>query len=432
MSRDCRVVAAQTLATITADGRALNAVFPPALPRVAERDRGLLRELVYGSLRYYWQLAGLLDQLLDKPLKAKDADVHALLMIGLYQLLHTRIPDHAAVSSVVNATKGLGKGWARGLLNGVLRQFQRRRDELLASLSEPAALAHPDWLLNTLREQWPDDWQDIIAANNGAPPMCLRSNARRGSRDDYAARLAETGIDASPGQYAPQSLRLAQAQDVDTLPGFRDGLASVQDEAAQMAAVLLDAQSADHVLDACAAPGGKACHIAELQPQLASLTALELDEQRLQRIEENRARLRLSLELVAGDASQPPASVRERQYQRILIDAPCSATGVIRRNPDVKLLRRSDDALGFATTQRAILAGLWPLLAPGGRLLYATCSVLYDENDGVIDEFLAHHADAVVETVYCPGAEQTKHGWQYLPSVHGPDGLYYAALTRSA
>ncbi len=432
MARDCREQAARVLAAVLADGQSLNQALPPADTTVAERDRGLLQQLCYGTLRHYWQLQGLLDTLLEKPLKRKDQDVHALLLIGLYQLLHTRVPDHAAVASVVDASRKLGKPWARGLLNGVLRRFQREREALLAALSEHAALAHPRWLLDKLRNGWPDHWQQIVNANNQPPPMCLRINARRGDRVRYLQRLQSIPIAAETCLRAPQGVRLKQALDVEQLPGFAEGDVSVQDEAAQYAALLLGAQVGERVLDACAAPGGKACHIAELCTGLDELVALELDSNRLGKVAENVKRLDLDLTLVCGDASAPPTALGTESFQRILVDAPCSASGVIRRHPDIKVLRRPADLEGFAATQSGILRGLWPLLAPGGRLIYATCSVFDEENDAVVDDFITATGDARVATMDIDIGEATRCGRQVLPSVNGSDGLYYAALQKIA
>ena len=428
---DPRAAAALVIGEVLT-GSSLNQALPARQALVPERDRGLLQQLCYGTLRQEPRLSALLAQLLDKPLKDKDSDIRGLLLCGLYQLESTRIPDHAAVAATVGAAAALKKPWAKGMANAILRRFLRERDSLVTALSEAAAACHPEWLYQALRRQWPAQFADIMAANNLQPPMTLRVNARRLSRDNYLARLASHGIEATAGRLGPQAIYLAKPCDVLELPGFAAGDVSVQDEAAQLAAGLLQASPGLRVLDACAAPGGKACHLLELEPQLAGLVAMDADETRLQKVAENLQRLGLSATLLAGDASAPGALLEAASFDRILVDAPCSATGVIRRHPDIKQLRRYADIEKLAGVQLAILHGLWPLLKAGGQLLYATCSVLTEENDQVVQHFLDR----------CPGAEAVPlddslgqpagSGRQLLPSPLGPDGLFYALLRKKA
>ncbi len=431
MPRDCRAAAAGVLGEVLA-GRSLAQALPPALAAVAGRDRGLLRELSYGTLRDSPRLLALLDRLLEKPLRDKDGDVKGLLMCGLYQLEVLRVPDHAAVSATVNAARALGKPWARGLVNAVLRRFQREREILLGCLDEAAAASHPGWLYRELLRQWPDRAPEILEANNSPPPMTLRVNARRCSRDAYLARLESHGISARPGGISPHAVYLDEPREVVDLPGFTDGEVSVQDEAAQLAALLLKPAPGERILDACAAPGGKACHLLELQPGLAELVAMDSDGERLDRVRENLARLRLPATVTSADARCPPGELFSGRFQGILVDAPCSATGVIRRNPDIKLLRRADDIEGFARQQLDILAGVWPLLAEGGRLLYATCSVLSGENSDVVERFLADTPGAEPLPLVAPWGVEAGSGRQLLPAHGGPDGLFYAMLGKSA
>jgi 16S rRNA (cytosine967-C5)-methyltransferase len=430
MPTDLRANAARVIARVLA-GASLNQALPPVLEQVADRDRGLLQQLCYGTLRDGPRLQGILDQMLDKPLRSRDGDVRALLLCGLYQLESTRIPDHAAVSATVAATRDLGKTWARGMTNALLRRYQREGPQLLAALDEAARHRHPEWLYQALHTQWPEQAHGIIAANNTQPPMTLRVNAARVSREGYQGRLVAVGIKARTGNLSPQALQLEQPRDVHQLPGFEDGLASVQDEAAQMAAILLQAKAGDRVLDACAAPGGKACHILELQPRLGGLVALDSDSQRLDRVRENLERLSLQALLVCADAASPPPELTPESFDRILVDAPCSATGVIRRHPDIKLLRREGDIALLAATQLRILQGVWPLLRPGGTLLYATCSVLAQENDHVIEAFMAGQEDACPTSLKVPWGQPTATGRQLLPTVEGPDGLFYALIHKS-
>lgn len=430
MAADTRAIAASVVAGVLG-GHSLNQCLPEALDRVTRRDRGLLQQLCYGCLRLYPRLQPQLEQLLAKPLRDKDRDVQALLLLGLYQLTDTRIPDHAAVAATVAATRALRKEWARGLCNAVLRRHQREREQLEASLTPAAAAAHPEWLHAALQAQWPAQLAAILDSNNRQPPMILRNNRRQGSRDTCLAQLDAAGIPARPGLLSPDAIYLAQAVDVEALPGFSAGRVSVQDEAAQLAAQLLPVSADDRVLDACAAPGGKACHLLERHPDLR-LTAMDVDTARLRRVEENLARLRLEARILTGDAAAPPIALQPGSFQGILADVPCSATGVIRRHPDVKLLRRPADIADFAARQLGILRGLWPLLAPGGHLLYATCSVLGEENHGVIARFLAEQGDATAVPLSTESGEACPAGRQWLPTADSHDGLYYALLRRAS
>lgn len=430
MPLDTRTAAARGVAGVMS-GKSLNQVLPPLLERVDPRDRGLLQQLCYGTLRQAPRLQALLDQLLDKPLRVRDADVNGLLLCGLYQLEGMRIPDHAAVDATVKAARGIKKPWAKGLANAVLRRFLRERDSLLARLDEAALACHPAWLYRKLQEQWPAQQQQIIDANNEQPPMCLRVNSLRQPRDTYLKRLAEHGMEARPGEVSPHAIYLANPRDVQDLPGFPSGEVSVQDEAAQMAALTLGAAPGERILDACAAPGGKACHLLELQPGLAELVAMDSDPQRLARVADNLQRLELQATLLAGDACDPPSQLNNSTFDAILVDAPCSASGVIRRHPDVKLLRREGDIAGFARQQLRILQGVWPLLRPGGRLLYATCSVLEEENSQLVSRFLAQRPDAELLPLEATWGVAVAGGRQLLPTPGGTDGLFYALLQKS-
>ena len=427
-----RAVAARLLGQVLGQGQSLALVLPPALEQVDPLDRGLLQELGYGVCRWQPMLQALLDRLLERPLDPREPAVRALLLTGLYQLHYLRIPEHAAVAETVTAARQLRKPWAAGLVNAVLRSFLRRRAELLAALEtdREALTAHPRWLLDALERDWPEDWAAIIAANNARPPFTLRVNARRVSREACRSRLAEAGWTAEPGA-APTALALAEPVEPTLLPGFVEGWISVQDAAAQWAAPLLDLRPGLRVLDACAAPGGKTGHLLEVAPDL-DLTALDRDAARLGRVRENLARLRSSARLVVGDAERPAEWWDGIPYDRILVDAPCSATGVIRRHPDIKLLRRERDIAALAESQRAMLNSLWPLLRPDGRLLYATCSVLRQENEEVVAAFLATHPDAWEPPLVAGWGRARSRGRQILPGEAGMDGFYYAALIKRA
>ena len=382
-------------------------------------------------LRYYPRLAYLAAQLLNKPLKRKDLDVHQLILIGLYQLIYLKVPAHAAVAETVAVTRLLGKDWAAGLVNALLRSFQRGAEHLLAQANaDPVArYAHAPWWLTQLQSDWPTHWQNILDANNQRPPMTLRVNAQRGSRDDYAALLQAAGIIAHPVAYAPQALTLEKPVDVAQLPGFSDGATSVQDAAAQLAAPMLNLVPGLRVLDACAAPGGKTAHLLESEPRL-QVQALDSDAQRLTRVRDTLTRLHLTAVLRHGDAASPQYWWDGKPFDRILLDAPCSGSGVIRRHPDIKLLRSAQDIVTLAQQQRRLLDALWPLLAQGGILLYATCSVLMAENQHNLAQFLAAHTDAREQAIAADWGHAQSPGRQLLPGENGMDGFYYARLMK--
>ena len=430
MNTDVRAAAARVVAAVLG-GMSLNRVLPGKLKEVSERDRALLQQLSYGTLRQGPRLDAILKQLLDKPLRDKDRDVRGLLLCGLYQLDSTRVPDHAAVAATVDATRALKKHWAKGMTNAVLRRYLREREQLTEALDQAAAACHPTWLFQTILKQWPAAAAGIIDANNQQPPMTLRVNLNQVSRGDYLAGLEGLGIAAKASSLSNHAIQLATPIDVWDLPGFSSGTVSVQDEAAQMAALLLQAQAGERVLDACAAPGGKACHILELQPQLGELVAMDIDTLRLQKVSDNLTRLGLTATLMTGDAIEPPASLAAASFDRILVDAPCSASGVIRRHPDVKLLRRESDIALLADQQLRILQGLWPLLKSGGSLLYATCSIIDEENSQVLQRFLTAQSDAVPSSLEMPGSGTVTVGHQLLPSAGGTDGLFYATLKKA-
>ena len=429
-----RVVAVKVLLRLLVDGRSLSTALPEQLAKLTDpSERPLTQELCYGVMRYSERLERVARQLLNKPLKRKDRDVECLILLGLYQLIYMQIPPHAAVAETVAAVNGLGKPWARGVVNAVLRNFQRNEQALLAKADSAAAgrYAHPEWWLAMIQTSWPTQWQSIAEANNDYPPMVLRINPAHGSRDAYLARLQAAGMAATTLAAVPSALLLAQSVDVERLPGFSAGHLSVQDGAAQLAAGLLDLQAGQRVLDACSAPGGKCCHMLELAPQLGEVVAVDIDEQRLQRVRENLARLSLQATVVCGDASHPDQWWDGKLFDRILLDAPCSASGVIRRHPDIKQLRREEDIETLVALQGEILAALWPLLAPGGRLLYATCSIFPQENHLQIERFLETQHDAKALPMPVSWGRAMAVGRQILPGEDGMDGFYYAPLLKS-
>ena len=400
---------------VTAEAALQALSIPPA-------ERGAVRAIHAGSLRFYPRLSPLVATLLQ-PGQQVDGRVHALLVCALHQLEYSRAAAHSAVNIAVDAARVLGAGAAAGFVNALLRKFLRDRVALAARVdADPAtAAAHPRWLFDLLRTSQPTRLSQLVAANNESPALVLRVNTLRTSREAMLALLAEQGVAAAPG-LAVTSIVLEQASDVSAVPGFDAGLVSVQDAGAQRAADLLDARAGQRVLDACAAPGGKACHLLERTPGI-DLTALDVDAARLGRVRQNLDRLGLVAQTLVADAADP-AWWDGRPFDRILIDAPCSGTGVIRRHPDIKLLRRPGDIGSFVAQQRRLLARCASLLAPGGRLVYATCSVLPAENQLLVDEFLREHA----------AFGRAREDLLLLPTPRSAgagaltDGFYYACL----
>ncbi|WP_428610068.1 16S rRNA (cytosine(967)-C(5))-methyltransferase RsmB [Sedimenticola sp.] len=424
-----RIVAARLLRQLAA-GRSISDLLESGLDAVAPRDRGLVKEFCFGVARWRPRLEKIAGQLLSKPIKPKEGDVQALILLGLYQLIYMRVAPHAAVAETVEAARQMGKPWAVGLINALLRRFQREREALLALAdSDPLSrYAVPGWLYQRIKANWPDHWEAIWQAANAHPPMSLRVNLAANSRDEYLAALLAADIPAMPIPHVPAGVQLIQPQDTAQLPGFAEGRVSVQDGGAQLAAPLLDLQPGLQVLDACAAPGGKSGQILESAP--VQLTAMDLDQRRLDRVRQNLARLGLTAEVVQGDAANPQGAWADRQYDRILLDVPCSATGVIRRHPDIKLLRRAQDIAALVATQGRILQAIWPLLKRGGRMVYATCSLLSDENDGQVSRFLAQTADARERVIEADWGHARPVGRQTLPGEETMDGFYYACLEK--
>ena len=429
-----RLAAAKALTAVLNGKASLNSSLPLQLDKVEVRDRGLTQDLAFGTARWQPRLSALANKLLQKPFKAADADVEALLLVGLYQLLYTRIPAHAAIGETVGCADKLKKPWAKALLNAVLRNAQRESEALLVELEHDPVVrtAHPRWLQKSLKAFWPEQWEAICAANNAHPPMILRVNRRHKTRDAYLQLLVEAGIEARPCVFSQDGIVLAEPCDVRNLPGFAEGWISVQDEAAQLAADLLDLAPGQRVLDACCAPGGKTCHILEVEPKLAGVVAVDLEAKRLVRVRENLERLGLSAELIAADGRDTATWWDGKPFQRILLDAPCSATGVIRRHPDIKLTRQPDDIGALATLQGELLDAMWPTLEVGGILLYATCSTLPTENTEVIEAFLARTPGARELDIAGQFGIKQPHGRQLLAQEGGHDGFYYAKLIKIA
>ncbi|GHC14281.1 ribosomal RNA small subunit methyltransferase B [Kushneria pakistanensis] len=429
-----RAHAALALAPVLNQRGALSGDVPEG---VAPRDQGLYRALCFGVCRALPQLEALAERLLKSAFKQRDQDIHALLLIGLYQLYHMRIPAHAAVGETAGGARELNKEWATRVINGCLRRADRERDTLLADVEKTPAAAHwhPQWLLTLLQQSWPEQWRDIVTANNTPGPMTLRVNRRHQSRTQWLERLEGAGLAARPCPFSPDGLTLETPCDVEQLPGFQDGDVSVQDEAAQLAASLLLEGLKPHpaslrLLDACSAPGGKSAHLLECAPD-STLTALDSDATRLERVRETLARLNLSATLVAADATTDDWWDGV-PFDGILLDAPCSGTGVIRRHPDIKALRREKDIAELAALQARLLDAQWQRLAPGGRLLYATCSVLPAENAEQITAFLARTPEARALPITADWGKPSGEGRQLMPTPDGHDGFFYALLEKAA
>lgn len=428
---DTRALAAQCLADIALGGVSLRERLKPAQAQLGDaRDRAFLTALVSEGARWWLRFDQALDLLLDKPLRKREPALHALLVLGLVQLEILRLPPHAAVAATVEATRALERGGFAKLANAILRRWLRERESLNTRLDRDVVTrsAHPRWLIDALQRDWPEHADAILAADNAASPPMLRVNTRRTTRADMLAALAQASVETAAHPLLRDAITLAANTDVIHLPGFAEGRLSVQDGAAQIAADLLDLQDGQRVLDACAAPGGKACHM--LERAAVELVALEREAARAASIEGNLRRLGLHGDVRVGDAGEPAAWWNDQPFDRILLDAPCSATGVIRRHPDIKLHRRATDIAQLAREQSRLLAALWPLLAPGGRLVYATCSLLRDENGSVIDAFLAAHADARSHTFELACGHRSGSGWQILPGEGGLDGMFYAVLHK--
>ena len=421
-----RSMAAQAVEQVVEQGQSLSQVLPALQQHVSDKDKALLQELCFGVLRTLPQLNWLINKLMSRPMTGKQRTVHYLIMVGFYQLLHTRIPPHAALAETVEGAVVIKRPQLKGLINGVLRQFQRQQEELLEEFTRSdERFLHPAWLLKRLQKAYPTQWEAIIDANNARPPMWLRVNRHHHSRDEWLALLAEAGMEGFAHADYPDAVRLASPAPVHALPGFDQGWVTVQDASAQGCMTFLEPQNGEHILDLCAAPGGKTTHILEVAPD-AQVLAVDVDEQRLSRVYDNLKRLGMKAEVKQGDGRFPAQWCGEQQFDRILLDAPCSATGVIRRHPDIKWLRRDRDIAELAKLQAEILDAVWPHLKQGGTLVYATCSILPEENSQQVAAFLTRTADARLSATGTPGHP----GQQNLPGMEDGDGFFYAKLIK--
>jgi len=422
-----RILAASALDEVRLEKRSINTALPRALSEARSVDAALLQELVFGSCRWFYFLNEIVNNHLQRPLHRRDESTRTLLILGAYQLIFTRIPDHAAIHETVEAAKELGLAKTTGLINAVLRAISREDSPLIDEAAIHASF--PDWIPAKLANNWPDQAEQILKASNAHPPMFLRVNQAKTSRDEYLKQLETLEIEAQPCAFAPNGIRLTKPCDVLTLPGFESGLVSVQDEAAQLCTQLMDLAPNMRVLDACSAPGGKTCAILEADSSIA-LTALDQDAKRLKRVEENLARLELNASTHASAAEDLEQWFDGEAFDRILLDAPCSATGVIRRHPDIKLLRDPADLKKLADLQLHLLTSLWKTLKVGGKLVYATCSIFPQENARVIERFLKGEPSAKCLPINQPWGVDTDYGKQLFPQEDGHDGFFYAVLSK--
>lgn len=433
MKLNARAIAAMVLTETIQTAKPLNQVLVQH-QQLAIQEQALIQALCYGVMRYYWQFKFITSLLLAKPLANKELMVQHLIYLGLFQLLYMRIPDHAAIFETVAASKQVNKAWAVKLINGVLRTFQRQQTELLAKVAGnlAASTAHPLWLLTKIRQAWPQYEAQIIAANNAHPPMAIRVNLRASSVSSVMAMLTKQGVEPQLilDTVAGLVMAMDSKEDLTKLPEFAAGYYSIQDGAAQLAMQLLELQPQQRVLDACAAPGGKTCHLLEYEPTI-KLIALDKYASRAKLIQQNIQRLKLPSPIIkAVDARQIADWWDHLLFDRILLDAPCSATGIIRRQPDIKVLRKEQDIAALSAGQTQLLTSLWPLLKPGGILLYATCSILPEENEQILAQFIASHHDAVPGKIDIQTGIALKIGRQILPGQNSMDGFYYAKLLK--
>lgn len=423
-----RALAAKAIFEVLEKGVSLSVALPEQQKHLTNgKDKALLAELCYGVMRTLPQIEKRVAECLTKPFKGKQRIIHQLLIVGCYQLYFTRIPSHAAISETAEACRQLKFEGMVKVVNGVLRNIQRQLTPL-SNDSETLSYNMPGWLIKRLKAAYPDKWQEIIQQSHERPPMWLRNNRLSQSRDEYLADLNKLEIQASAG-LSDDAILLVSPQDVATLPRFHEGATSVQDGAAQWAATLLAPQANELILDACAAPGGKSCHLLELEPSI-KLVAVDFDAKRLERVQQNLDRLSLKAQVIHGDAANIDSWWQGEQFDRILLDAPCSATGVIRRHPDIKWLRKNHDIEELAELQRQILDHCWKWLKPGGTLLYATCSILPQENRDQITAFLVRTTNAKLD-IFTQQASTQDIGWQITPGQHNMDGFYYARLLKA-
>jgi 16S rRNA (cytosine967-C5)-methyltransferase len=427
-----RAIAAKIILEVL-KGRSLTATLPNETRHLSPADKGFVQEICFGVCRHYFILEYIQSKLLDRPVSKKYPLAPILIKIGLYQLAFMRVPDHAAINETVAAVRNVNLSNLSGLINAVLRNFSRERDQFSLQSGEQNHWNHPQWMVDKLKQNWPDHWQTILLANDDRAPMTLRINRSKISVSAYLDLLSKQGIEAKATQWSDVGIMLLSPLEVTSLPGFEEGWVSVQDEAAQLCCSQLipkDLSNSISVLDACAAPGGKTLALLESHPEI-DLTALDVDANRLERISENLLRAGCKAKLIEADGIEVDKWWDGKQFDYILLDAPCSASGVIRRHPDIKLLRKETDLPHLANTQLTLLNALWPTLKPGGRLVYATCSVFPQENSRIIERFLPKHSNAILDPLTVPWANEALVGKQFFPTSSEQDGFFISRLRKS-
>ncbi|NQZ31175.1 MAG: 16S rRNA (cytosine(967)-C(5))-methyltransferase RsmB [Oceanospirillaceae bacterium] len=428
---NARYLAVKALTPLLNNQGALKYTLKKQLQLCPEGQRPYLQELCYGTMRHFPSLEAILDQLVTKPIRKKDVDIKVVLLIGIYQLYKLNTADHAVVSETVDVCKTLNKQWATSFVNAALRSFLRKQEEITTALDNNISFKynHPEWFVQKLMNNWPDHWQQILEANDAHPPLTLRINTAKVSRETFLSELEEQELQGHHCKYSEYGVTLSKPMDITQILGFDEGKFSVQDEAAQLAAQLISPAEGDNILDACSAPGGKLIHLLELSSGTAKIQGLELEPLRAERIIENFERLNLSCPLHIADATKQDWW-DGKLFNKILLDAPCSATGVIRRNPDIKLLRQPEDIHSIAKLQKQILENMWSMLAEGGIIVYATCSIFPQENEKIVAAFIRNNENAQHQEIKADWGTQRDFGRQLFPQQGGHDGFYYAMIKK--
>ena len=403
---------------------------------IEDNEKPLLANICYGTLRFYWELKAKIDQLLSQPLKKKDKIIENLLQSAIFQIDKTRIPDHAVVSQTVEASRKLNKGHFSSLINGILRTYLRS-DRDIEKITEEIKFNHPNWMIEKIKQDWPLNWEQILKKNNDRAPMWLRVNQKKIETKKYLKQFLtdESKIEADNMQLNDYAICLKTPISVKYLPGFEEGYVSIQDGAAQLAVDVLLENKSGRILDACAAPGGKTAQLIENIDSTSTVTAIEMDSERAELINENLLRLGHSTEVIVDDASDIESWWDSIFFDLILLDAPCSSSGVIRRHPDIKHLRRKDDIYTFQKKQLKIISAIWKILAPKGRLLYVTCSIFKEENDEVMNQFLEKHDNVALQDLLLNNnilekMIKTRYGYQLFPGTINTDGFYFSCLKK--
>ncbi|MDB6095768.1 MAG: rRNA SAM-dependent methyltransferase [Francisellaceae bacterium] len=430
-----RLTATQILFSVIYEHHSLSELIPSLKKKnLASNDRAFAQELIFGVLRFYYKYQWITHQLLLKPLKIKDQILYPLIYSALYQLLELNLPHHAVLFETVEITKKINKPWSAKLVNGLLRNFLRKKEDLLIKINQvdAALYSHPNWFIDIIKKSYPLKWQEILLANNQKPPLTLRINTTKISAKEFLDNLNENKISASLHNFLNNAIVLNHPQDITTLPGFHEGNFSVQDASPQFCASLLLLEPNLSVLDACAAPGGKTTHILQVEKNLKKVVAVDKVQNRLDLLSANLQRLQVNCEVLCQDLTETPLPFKAQSFDRILIDAPCSALGVIRRHPDIKILRKKNDFKNLNLTQLQLLNNLWPLLKTNGILLYATCSIIPSENEAIISSFLNANPDAKEDAFELMVGHKKNIGWQILPDTNNMDGFYFARIIKSA